>query len=98
MVCTFLMKRAWNMDMVIFQSSLSLPSSSGVMDDMEHGCYSQWFDYVTKHSPPQLDLIGRYNPSKTAQWVFSLLYLVYTCMCAMFLSCIIAIIYYSIIL
>ncbi|CAI8019917.1 Thymidine kinase 2, mitochondrial [Geodia barretti] len=30
---------------------------SGVMDDMEHECYCQWFDLVTRQSPPQLDLI-----------------------------------------
>lgn len=31
---------------------------SGVIDDMEHACYSQWFDYVTGQNPPHLDLIG----------------------------------------
>ena len=28
------------------------------MDDMEHECYCQWFDHVTRQSPPRLDLIG----------------------------------------
>lgn len=31
---------------------------SGVLDDMEFGCYTQWFDHLVKKEPPQLDLIG----------------------------------------
>ena len=31
---------------------------SGVLDDMEYGCYTQWFDHIVKKDPPQIDLIG----------------------------------------
>lgn len=38
---------------------VSLCVCSGVIDDMEYGCYCQWFDYVLKQNRPQLDLIGK---------------------------------------
>ena len=31
---------------------------SGILDDMEYGCYGQLFDHITQSNPPQLDLIG----------------------------------------
>lgn len=30
---------------------------SGVLDDMEYGCYCQWFDHILKKDPPHIDLI-----------------------------------------
>lgn len=39
-------------------SFLLLRPCSGVLDDMEYGCYCQWFDHVLKKDPPQVDLIG----------------------------------------
>lgn len=30
---------------------------SKIIDDMEYSCYCQWFDYITRQNPPQLDLI-----------------------------------------
>lgn len=32
---------------------------SKIIDDMEYSCYCQWFDYITRQNPPQLDLIGK---------------------------------------
>ena len=31
---------------------------SGLMDDLEYQCYTEWFDFLMKDSRPQLDLIG----------------------------------------
>ena len=32
--------------------------SSGILDDMEYGCYTKWFDHIVLKDPPKVDLIG----------------------------------------
>ena len=32
---------------------------SGLMDDMEYKCYTEWFDFLMAKNRPQLDLIGK---------------------------------------